>query len=114
MTPILTSRARWLASDTDLARYEADERLSVVFGHVRAMAPGAEARAMIGDETPMTALADAIRHFRPDHILIALRSADHEAWQERRLLDRIRHEFHIPMTVFEIDRAGHVPPPTGG
>ena len=114
MTPILTSRARWLASDTDLARYEADERLSVVFGHVRAMTPGAEARAMIGDETPMTALADAIRDFRPDHILIALRSADHEAWQERRLLDRTRHEFHIPMTVFEIDRAGHVPPPTGG
>ena len=67
---------------------------------------------MIGDETPMTAFADAIRHFRPDHVLIALRSADHEAWQERRLLDRLRHEFRIPMTVFEIDRAGHVPSAT--
>ena len=34
MTPVLTSRLRWIASDTDRARYEADERLGVVLGHV--------------------------------------------------------------------------------
>jgi hypothetical protein len=27
-------------------------------------------------------LADAVRRFRPDHILIALRASDHNAWQE--------------------------------
>jgi hypothetical protein len=110
ITPILVSRLRWLASDTDRARYEADERLGVVLGHIESLAPEAETRAQIGDETPLTAFDDAIRSFRPDHILIALRSTDHDAWQERGLIDALRSAFHIPMTIFEIDRAGRVPP----
>jgi hypothetical protein len=41
--------------------------------------------------------------------LIGLRAADHSAWQERQLSDRVREGFHIPLTIFEIDRAGRVP-----
>jgi hypothetical protein len=108
MTPMLVSGLQWLASDTDRARYEADERLSTVLGHVETLAPEAEIRGRIGDDTPFTAFADAIREFVPDHILIALRSSDHSGWQERGLLDQIR-EFGIPITVFELDRAGRPP-----
>jgi hypothetical protein len=110
ITPVLVSRLRWLASDTDRARYEADERLGVVLGHIEALAPKAETTAKIGDETPLTAFEDAIRAFRPDHILIALRSSDHDAWQERGLIDALRRDFHVPMTIFEIDQAGRLPP----
>lgn len=110
MTPMLISRLQWLASETDRARYEADERLTTVLGHVEALAPEAGIRGRIGDDTPFTAFADAIREFLPDHILIALRSSDHSGWQERGLLDRIR-EFGIPITVFELDRAGRPPIP---
>ena len=109
ITPILVSGLRWLASDTDRARYEADERLSAVLGHVEDIAPEAEVRAGVGDDTPMTALDDVMRTFSPDHILIALRASDHDAWQESGLLDEIRGAFHIPMTVFEIDRSGRLP-----
>ena len=109
MTPILPGALQWLVSDTDRAQHEADERLSTVLGHIEALAPEAAARAQIGDETPMTAFADAIRDFRPDHILVALRSSDHAAWQERQLVDRLRQTFHVPMTVFELDRSGRVP-----
>ena len=42
MTPILISRLQWLASDTDRARYEADERLSAVLGHLETLAPEAD------------------------------------------------------------------------
>jgi hypothetical protein len=108
VSPVLVGRLRWLASDTDRARYEADERLGVVLGHVRELAPEAEARAQVGDETPLTAFEDAIRAFRPDHILVALRGSDHAAWQERGLIDAVLEAFHVPITVFEIDRAGHV------
>lgn len=108
MTPMLISRLQWLASDTDRAGYEADERLSTVLGHIETLAPGAEIRGRIGDDTPLTAFSDAIRDFRPDHILIALRSSDHSGWQERGLLDQIR-EFGIPITVFELDRTGRPP-----
>ena len=109
ITPILVSGLQWLASDTDRARYEADDRLSAVLGQVEVIAPEADIRAEVGDDTPMTALDDVMRKFEPDHMLIALRASDHDAWQERGLLDEIRRAFHIPMTVFEIDRAGHVP-----
>ena len=108
MTPVLVSRLQWLASDTDRARYEADERLSTVLGQVDTLAPEATVRGRIGDDTPLTAFSDAIREFSPDHILIALRSSDHSGWQERGLLDQIRG-FGIPITVFELDRAGRPP-----
>ena len=111
MTPVLTSALQWIASDTDRARYEADERLGAVLSQVEELAPEAAARAQVGDETPMTAFADAIRQFRPDHILIGLRSEDHSAWQERGLIDGIRRNFHVPITIFELDHAGQVPPP---
>lgn len=108
MTPVLISRLEWLASDTDRARFEADERLSTVLGQLERIAPEAGIRAQVGDDTPFTAFADAVREFLPDHILIALRSSDHSGWQERGLLDQIR-EFGIPITVFELDRTGRPP-----
>ena len=109
MTPMLVSRLQWLASDSDRARYEADERLSTVLGQVETIAPKAAIEGRIGDDTPFTAFADAIRDFLPDHILLALRRGDHSGWQERGLLDQIR-EFGIPITVFELDRAGRSVP----
>jgi hypothetical protein len=109
VSPVLLGRLRWLASDTDRARYEADERLQAILGHVQELAPRAEARARVGDDTPLTAFDDAIREFRPDHILVALRGADHSVWQARGLVDAVLGSFHIPITVFEIDRGGEVP-----
>ena len=111
VTPVLPGRLQWLASDTDRVRHEADERLRTVISHVEELAPEATASGAIGDETPLSAFADAVRRFRPDHILLALRAADHSAWQERGLTDRVREGFHIPLTIFEIDRGGHVAAP---
>jgi hypothetical protein len=111
VVPILPGRLQWLASDTDRVRQEADDRLQTVAGHVGALAPDASEAASVGDETPLSAFADAVRRFRPHHILIALRASDHSAWQERQLVDRVREAFHIPITIFEIDRAGRVPAP---
>jgi hypothetical protein len=63
----------------------------------------------VGDETPLTAFDDAVDDFRPDHILIALRSSEHAGWQERGLLDNVRERFRLPITVFEIGAEGEVP-----
>jgi hypothetical protein len=109
VTPVLPGRLQWLASDTDRVRHEADERLRTVMSQVETLAPGAAATGGVGDETPLSAFTDAVRRFRPDHILLALRAGDHSAWQERGLTDRVREAFHIPLTLFEIDRSGRVP-----
>ena len=106
ITPLLPGGLQWLVSDTDRARHEADERLNAVLGHMETLGVAAEGR--VGDETPLTALEDAVRQFRPDHILIALRAEDHAGWQERGLVDQVRARFRIPITVFEIGREGHV------
>jgi hypothetical protein len=111
VTPVLPGRLQWLASDTDRVKHEADERLRTVISHLEELAPEAATAGAVGDETPLSAFADAVRDFQPDHILLALRASDHAAWQERGLTDRLREGFHIPLTIFEIDRAGHVPAP---
>lgn len=111
ITPVLPSRLQWLASDTDRVRHEADERLQAVLAQVDAVVPRTGVSGRVGDETPLSAFADAVRRFRPDHILIALRATDHSGWQERQLTERVREAFHIPLTIFEIDRGGHVPAP---
>jgi hypothetical protein len=109
VTPVLPSRLEWLASDTDRVRHEADDRLKTVLGHVEELAPQTSATGALGDDTPLTALDDAVRRFAPNHILLALRAVDHSAWQERGLVDSARRRFQIPVTTFEIDRGGRVP-----
>jgi hypothetical protein len=108
VTPVLPSRLEWIASDTDRVRHEADERLRTVLSHVEELAPEREVAGVVGDETPLSAFADAVRRFDPDHILIALRASDHSAWQERGLVKRVRDAFPVPVSVFEIDRGGHL------
>ncbi len=92
--------------DVDRARHEADERLNVVLGDMEAL--GVTAKGRVGDETPLTAFDDAVRDFRPDHILIGLRAGEHAGWQERGLVDRVRARFPIPIMVFEIGPEGRV------
>ena len=106
ITPMLPGRLQWLASDTDRARHEADDRLNTVLGHLADLEVAATGR--IADDTPLTAFADALRDFAADHILIAIRGSELAGWQERGLIDKIR-AFGLPITVFEIDASGAVP-----
>jgi hypothetical protein len=112
MTPILPTAFHLWTDDIDGARREADARLDSILGQLETVGSDSQqTRGVIGDDVPMTAFDDAVRTFRPDHILIALRSADHAAWQERHLVEDVRSRFQVPLTVFEIDSEGHAPAP---
>src|SRR4051794_40334180 len=100
MTPALPSRFEWLASATDKAREQADERLRAVLGQVEDL--GTEARGTVGADDPLLAFEDALAAFDADHILVGLRGPDHADWQERRLLDELVRRFGIPITVFSL------------
>ena len=106
LTPTLTSRMQWLVSDVDRAHEAADERLDAVLGQLRSV--DVSAQGAVGDDSPLDAVADRVRSFSPDHILIALRSGEHGGWQERGLTERIQQLTHLPLTIFEIDSAGRV------
>jgi hypothetical protein len=101
IAPALPTRSEWLASATDKAREQADERLRAVLGQLDEI--GAEASGAVGSDDPLIAFEDAIRGFSPDHIVIALRGEDRTGWQERGLLDQLFERFAIPITVFTPD-----------
>jgi hypothetical protein len=100
IAPRLPGRLEWIASDTDRATAQADERLAAVLGQLGEA--GRPASGRIGADDPMLAFDDAVREFRPDHLLIALRRADRAGWQEQGLLDGLLERFGLALTVFEL------------
>jgi nucleotide-binding universal stress UspA family protein len=105
LTPTLPGRLAWLADEVDEVRHVADERLDTVLGHlhsIRAHATGVAARGSL-----MTVVAEAVAEFKPDHILLALRSSGHANWQERGLVKHIEQRFGLPVTTYAVDAQGH-------
>lgn len=100
ITPTLPGRFEWLASATDRAQEQADERLRDVLGQLAAI--GSDAEGAVAADDPLLAFEDAIRDFAPDHILVGLRAGDDAGWQERRLLDQLRGRFGLPLTAFSL------------
>jgi hypothetical protein len=100
VTPALPGRFEWLASATNRATEQADERLQGVLGQLEDM--DSEAGGAVGSDDPLVALADFIHEFAPDHLLIALRGGAAAGWQEKGLLDQIQERFGLPMTVFSV------------
>ena len=96
LTPTLPGRLAWLA----------DDRLDIVLGHLDSIgvhATGAGLRGSI-----LTVIADAVAEFKPDHILLALRSSEHANWQEHKLIEHVEKGFGLPLTTYAIDPSGHV------
>jgi hypothetical protein len=102
IAPTLPGRFEWLASATDEAREQADERLQAVLGQVAEVEGSAPASGAVAADDPLLAFEDAVAEFEPDHILIGLRSDERSGWQERGLLDEVVERFSIPVTVFQL------------
>jgi hypothetical protein len=100
IAPRLPQRLDWIASATDAATEQADERLQAVLGEIEELATAVEGE--VGADDPLLAFEDAVASFAPGHILVALRAGDQADWQERGLVDQIRERFGLPLTVFEI------------
>jgi nucleotide-binding universal stress UspA family protein len=111
VTPSLPGRLEWLADDVDRFRHFADERLDAVLQHMDAL--GARATGAAGRGSILTVIADAVASFEPDHILVGLRSPEHAAWQERRLVERLEARHGLPVTTYAVDSRGHSLSPGG-
>src|SRR5689334_20151032 len=85
ISPRLPTRLEWLASATDRATQQADERLGAVLGQLEDA--GVEADGEVGADDPLVAFEDAVAQFSPSHLLIAVRDEDKAGWQERGLLE---------------------------
>jgi hypothetical protein len=108
LAPTLTTWLQWVATDVDRARVSADERLHRVFDHMHA--DGLAARGTVADENQVVAVADALRDFDADLIVLRLHApgSDHRNWHEHRVAERVRSHFDIPTIAFYFDNEGHV------
>jgi nucleotide-binding universal stress UspA family protein len=105
LTPTLPGRLAWLADEVDRVRQVADERLDTVLGHMHSI--GAHASGAAARGSLLTVVADTVAEFKPDHILLALRSSQHANWQERGLVKHIEQRFGLPVTTYAVDPRGH-------
>jgi hypothetical protein len=100
VTPALPTRFEWLASATDKAREQGDQRLQAVLGQVREL--DTDASGTVGADDPMLAFEDALAGFPADHILLGLRPGRRAGWQERGLIDQLQERFGLPVTAFTL------------
>jgi GABA permease len=61
-------------------------------------AEGLSAEGELGDYRPLRALAEAVRTFEPDQIVIATRPLADSVWQRYDVVDRARDAYDVPVT----------------
>ncbi|MEO7448640.1 MAG: amino acid permease, partial [Humibacillus sp.] len=74
----------------------AQSRLDYTLGSLRAA--GLDADGALGDYRPMTALAEAVKDFSPDRIVIATLPVDTSAWLRFDVVERARATYEVPVT----------------
>jgi len=94
--PALNSRLRHWVSDEDGARRKADRRLRSSL--LRLGGEGVVAEGWVGDADPLQAIADGLRVFAADELIIATHPEGRSNWLEHDLIGRARRQFELPIT----------------
>jgi hypothetical protein len=95
LAPALTGRLRFWTSDDRQARAAAQDRLDRCL--VSLAKAGVAARGYVGDADPLQAIADALRLFDADEIVIATHPDGPSNWLARDIVRRARRRFVPPI-----------------
>jgi hypothetical protein len=95
LAPLLVSHAHYVTSDHDAETRTAEDRLRTSLQW--AAEHGFHARGEIGDDEPATAMADELRDFGADAVIIVTNGNRVTKWAETRELERARAELDIPV-----------------
>ena len=74
----------------------AQKRLDYTLESLRSA--GLDADGALGDYRPLTALAEAVKDFDPDRIVIATLPVDRSAWLRFDVVERARSAYDVPVT----------------
>lgn len=107
IAPVLTTVLESWTSAIDAAAGSATERAHAVLSGMQS-AGRQNAQGGLGDEDPLQAIADALAVFTADAIILAVHTPDVANRRERRLGERVRARFGLPVTEMGIDREGRV------
>ena len=89
---------------------QTEERLGSVIAELKSA--GLEASGEVGDLDPLVAVGDGIRTYDPDEIIVVLHQEDDPDQGEKGLGERLRTEFHQPVTQLKVGHpasAGDLP-----
>ena len=91
VAPSLSSRVRFWVSDIDPARRRAQARLTRSLPGLGGR--GLEVTGSIGDSEPLQAIADGLRVFPADEIVLVTHAAEEAHWVEHGLAEKAREHF---------------------
>jgi hypothetical protein len=91
VAPALSSRLRFWVSDVDPARRRAERRLALSLPGLHG--DGIQVETAIGDSQPLQAIADGLRLFPADEIVLVTHDEDEQHWVEQDLVERARKSF---------------------
>ena len=96
VTPILTSRVHYIASDIDSELREARSRLSEALDWARA--EGVSASGVVGDpNVALGAIEDELRS-GADEVIVSTHPPGQSNWLETGIVERLHEELDIPVT----------------
>jgi hypothetical protein len=101
VTPALNTKLRHWVSDEDRARADAQRRLADSLA--RLAESGIDARGHVGDADPVQSIADALRTFGADEIIISTHPEGRSNWLERGVVETARERFAVPITHVVVD-----------
>ena len=101
VTPALNSKLRHWVSDEDGARAAAQGRQADSLAGLAQV--GIDARGEIGDADPVQSIADALRTFGADEVIISTHPEGRSNWLERGVVDTARERFAVPITHVVVD-----------
>jgi hypothetical protein len=101
VTPALNTKLRHWVSDEDKARAAAQGRLADSLA--RLAESGIDARGEVGDADPVQSIADALRTFGADEVIISTHPEGRSNWLERGVVDSARERFAVPITHVVVD-----------
>jgi hypothetical protein len=99
--PTLLSRVRFIASDEDEARAQAQERLAHSLSRLREV--GVNCEGEVGEADPVQAIEDELRTFGADEIIISTHPEGRSLWLERGVVRSARERFDVPITHVVVD-----------
>jgi hypothetical protein len=99
--PALNSKLRHWVSDEDGAREAAQGRLADSIAGLAAA--GIDARGEVGDADPVQSIADALRTFGADEVIISTHPEGRSNWLVKGVVDTARERFAVPITHVVVD-----------
>lgn len=104
LAPVLQSRTHFVTTDIDHEREDARRRLVATLAWARGH--GVDAHGLVGDPIdPLASLADELREFDVDELVVTTEPSERAGWVELGLLEHLRHDLDVPVIHVVIDGA---------